>query len=415
MTRNNFMCDGTFNGNMLVVGQARCGKTSFVQKLGKNKMFGSIESVDWISKIELSAAREHQIRESFSHAFVEFHYPNDVGEFETILELLKDNKSDVNININDTEADDLGIGEKDIFDRLIVMDDVSGLADKSNEFCSFLTVSRKYKYSCIYIFHIVFPQLRNWQMIISQTKIFNIFPSAVQLGNLSKLLTNNCDRETLKYIPKRELWINRLYFEIANRKDYSCLRIGCRKSGPSKYRTEADNNVRQACFFSQKKKDRVFGRFASHNLEPDYRDSLIFKIELSDKNSDICLTTNYYQKVTVTYKSKTITEVMTEEISKEKVKKMNQMLKDAVIEMEQKPENDHDFSFLEEPNQEQESVMAKHLKRRIKPYTSSRIKMRHFLSNISYTDVKSEDFADNNFTFDTITLLTKNITPFSLE
>ena len=59
--------------------------------------------------------------------------------------------------------------------------------------------------------------------------------------------------------------------------------------------------------------------------------------------------------------------------------------------------------------------MSKHLKRRVKPYTSSRIKTRNFLSNISYTGVKSEDFAENNFTFDTITLLTKNINPFSLE
>ena len=123
MTRNNFMYDGTFNGNILVVEQTRCGKTSFVQKLGKNKMFGSIDSVDWISEIELSEATKHQIRESFSYASVEFHHPNDLGEFETILELLKDNKSDVNININ-VEADDLGIGEKDVFDRLIVMDDV---------------------------------------------------------------------------------------------------------------------------------------------------------------------------------------------------------------------------------------------------------------------------------------------------
>ena len=42
MTRNNFMYDGTFNGNILVVGQTRCGKTSFVQRLGKNKISGSI-------------------------------------------------------------------------------------------------------------------------------------------------------------------------------------------------------------------------------------------------------------------------------------------------------------------------------------------------------------------------------------
>ena len=204
MTINNFMYDGTFNGNMLVVGQTCCGKTSYVQRLGKNKMFGSIDSVDWISKIELTVATEHQIRESFCYASVEFHYLNDLDEFETISELLKDNKSDVTNN-NNAKADDFGMGEKDIFDRLIVMDDVSGLADKSKKFCCFLTVSWKYRYSCIYIFHIVFPQLRNWQMIISQTKIFNIFPSAVQLGNFSKLLTNNCDRETLKYIPKREL------------------------------------------------------------------------------------------------------------------------------------------------------------------------------------------------------------------
>ena len=57
------MYDGTFNRNMLVIGQTRCGKTSFVQRLGKNKIFGSIDSVDWISKIELSVAREHQIIE----------------------------------------------------------------------------------------------------------------------------------------------------------------------------------------------------------------------------------------------------------------------------------------------------------------------------------------------------------------
>ena len=80
---------------------------------------------------------------------------------------------------------------------------------------------------------------------------------------------------------------------------------------------------------------------------------------------------------------------MTKEISKEKVQKMNELIKNTVIEMEQKEEKDHDFSFSEEANQKQESVMAKHSKRRIKPYTSSRIKTRNFISNISYIGVKS--------------------------
>ena len=106
---------------------------------------------------------------------------------------------------------------------------------------------------------------------------------------------------------------------------------------------------------------------------------------------------------------------MTGEISKEKVQRMNELIKNGVAEMEQKPDRDHDFSFLEEPNQKRISVMSRHLKRRIKPYTSGRIKTRNHLSIISYTGVKSEDFVDNSFTFDTITLITKNINPFSLE
>ena len=195
--------DGTFSGNILVVGQTRCGNTSFVQNLGRNRIFGNVDSVDWISKVELSEKREHQIRQSFSYASLEFYYSNDVAEFDTILDLLKDNKSYVNVENNKNLEELEAIGENGVFDRLIVIDDVSGLADKSNEFCSFLTVSRKYRYSCIYIFHIVFPTLSNWQMNLSQTKFLNIFPSAIQLGNMSKILTNSCDRETLKYIPKR--------------------------------------------------------------------------------------------------------------------------------------------------------------------------------------------------------------------
>ena len=105
----------------------------------------------------------------------------------------------------------------------------------------------------------------------------------------------------------------------------------------------------------------------------------------------------------------------TEETVKEQVQKMNELIKHSVIEMEKKPESDHGFSWDDGLDQKQQSLMAKNLKRRVKRYTNSRIKTRNFLSNISYTGVRSEDFVDNNFTFDTITLLTKNINPFSLE
>ena len=90
------------------------------------------------------------------------------------------------------------------------MGDVSGLADKSNDFSNFLTVSRKLGYVSLYIFHIIYPTRSILQMIFSQTKIFNIFPSSIQLGNIPKILTNNCDRDTINYILARDLWIKRL-------------------------------------------------------------------------------------------------------------------------------------------------------------------------------------------------------------
>ena len=133
-------------------------------------------------------------------------------------------------------------GENKKFDRLIVMDDVSGLADKSKNFVNFLTVSRKFGYICLYIFHIIYPTKSIWQMILSQTKIFNIFPSTIQLGNILKTLTNNCDRDTINYISTRDLWLNQLYLSLSNESKYSCLTIDCRKSGPAKYRTDTDSS-----------------------------------------------------------------------------------------------------------------------------------------------------------------------------
>ena len=42
-------------------------------------------------------------------------------------------------------------------DRLIVMGNVSDLADSSEEVTNFLTVSQKYGLTCVYIFHTLYP------------------------------------------------------------------------------------------------------------------------------------------------------------------------------------------------------------------------------------------------------------------
>ena len=65
------------------------------------------------------------------------------------------------------------LGENLQVNKLIIMDDVSGLADKSQEFSNFLMVSRKYRFSCLYVFHSIYQGRQNWEMIMSQTHIFS--------------------------------------------------------------------------------------------------------------------------------------------------------------------------------------------------------------------------------------------------
>ena len=108
------------------------------------------------------------------------------------------------------------MGENNILDKLIVMDDVSGLAGKSDNFANFLTVSRKFDFACVYVFHTMYATRSNWQMILSQTKIFNIFLGSLQTSSVIKILSSCCNRHTYKYIPHRNLWLNRLYFKISN-------------------------------------------------------------------------------------------------------------------------------------------------------------------------------------------------------
>ena len=61
------------------------------------------------------------------------------------------------------------MSENNIFDKLIVMDDVPRLADKSDNFANFLAVLRKFSFTCVYIFHTMYPTRPSWQMILSQT------------------------------------------------------------------------------------------------------------------------------------------------------------------------------------------------------------------------------------------------------
>ena len=111
------------------------------------------------------------------------------------------------------------LGENIILDKLVAMDDVSSLDDRSEKFAIFLTVSRKYGLTCVYIFHTLYPTRQHWQMILSQTKFLNFFPGSVQTSSITRILSYFA-RYKYKMEPQN-LRINRLYFEISNCKQNS--------------------------------------------------------------------------------------------------------------------------------------------------------------------------------------------------
>ena len=89
----NYSFDAKFEGNILVVGKTGCGKTTFVQNLGKNKMFGGTKEVTWLSKIPLSREKENNISSCFVDEQIDFKYLNTVEDVEDLLEFFQKKKS----------------------------------------------------------------------------------------------------------------------------------------------------------------------------------------------------------------------------------------------------------------------------------------------------------------------------------
>ena len=261
--------DGKFIGNILVLGRTECGKTTFIQNLGINNFFGDLKIVKWVSGIRLNGKREAEIESNFS-CEVNFAYPTDKEELADKIEEYKLESESENDNDNFDNVNILGENKKR--DKLIFFDDVSGLADDSKKFASFLTVARKYNYNCVYAFHTIYTEKSNWKTILSQTNIFNIFPASVPISSVKKILELSCIRKTSKYIPQSSLWISRLFIELANKNDKVCLTLDCSNintDGPGRFRTKADNPETQFCYFNTTNDEQVFNQFISKRINSE--------------------------------------------------------------------------------------------------------------------------------------------------
>ena len=188
---SNYVYNGCFYGSVLIIGRAGCRKTSFMQNLAVNIFFGRLIKVEWFSYIKLDKAKEAEMESCFD-CKLEFHYPKNK---ETLLQefgLCSQTSKSLIKGTSTTHLVNSVYGENRKRDCLIVADGVSGLADTSQKFATFLTVARKSKYHCVYIFHTIHPEKSIWRSILPQTNIVNIFQTSTPLTSVKKILEANC-------------------------------------------------------------------------------------------------------------------------------------------------------------------------------------------------------------------------------
>ena len=254
-------------------------KQHLLKKLGLNNFFGDIIKTEWISRIGIDKQREAEIQSYYSNE-TEVHIAKEQDELESLIETFKlrsREESDNNDNVNNS------FGENKKLDRLIIMDDVSGVADISKKFANILTFSKKFGYSCVYVFHVIVPASQIWQKIISQTNIFNIFPASVPHNTVAKIIQSNCILQSKKHVLARSLWVNRVFTDLANSHEKHCLTIDCgysNKNGPGRYRSSANNPEKEVCYFNKSNDDVFYNTFISERIKGDkYSEGIYFKIE----------------------------------------------------------------------------------------------------------------------------------------
>ena len=72
------------------------------------------------------------------------------------------------------------------------------------------------------------------------------------------------------YIPNRNIWINRLYFDISNSKIKQCVTVNTRDVNdlrPGKFRAQADSGTEQICYYNRNKKYTSFNCFLATRKE----------------------------------------------------------------------------------------------------------------------------------------------------
>ena len=269
--------DYTISRNVLVLDSTASEKTTLVQEMACNPMFGNLESVHWISKVWLSKQREVEIDFCFPPE-VDFLNPQDKYDlrksFNDLENLYRAKIEKKGIVANTGN----GMGEHIERHTFIVLDDVRRFADRSPSFVTFMTTCRTFGYTLCYVFHKTAISSPKWKDTLSQTQIFCIFPSAMDL--VINYLVKFVSRSDAKgYVSRQQLWLTNLVRVISKKSGFSSFCVVRRPHvfSAAKYRLGVENFDQQECFLNLNTFDKLFNTFTSRRT--DNREVIEFVIE----------------------------------------------------------------------------------------------------------------------------------------
>ena len=84
------------------------------------------------------------------------------------------------------------------------------------------------------------------------------------------------------YVPTRNVWLSKLYFDILNSKQEQCLKVDTRTIndlGPGKFRTQADNSLKQVRYYNRNKSNTSFNSFLATRKQTSQKGEIKFSID----------------------------------------------------------------------------------------------------------------------------------------
>lgn len=205
-------------GNTIIVGKPETGKTAYVCRCLKQGFFPGIKEIYYIAPSEtLTNKRVDELYKIFSDYELFIYHADNKDSLENCLQQIKDVVNQMvneENNLSESEIDEPSEGEKPEISRLMLLDDMSCIADRSQSFANFITRARKLCFCVVTIFHDISCSSGVWSLLNSTSTRFILFT----VGNptnissfLSKFQVDKASRDGIRYSSKKFNWLYNTY------------------------------------------------------------------------------------------------------------------------------------------------------------------------------------------------------------